>query len=173
MKIFAGSWFAVKSGFVGLIIGGVILATDALVGLEWMPNRTMSIAFAGIIILEWISRFARRAVEGYHSEGAFFSTFLQAFFENIGVTFFYLLTATGVHLFAIMFSHRSGTLFAVAAQTIKGAVFFALALMSLTFIIVNLRGEHGAKLFFERMTSILKAPGDNADAFVEDEGGKG
>ena len=167
MKVFAGSYVVAKSGLLGLLVGGALVAADALLGLEWMPNRTMSAAFAGIILVEWISRLARRAYEGWHGRHGFWSTLLQAFIENISVTIFYILVATAAHLFALMFAHR-GDFLTGAAQMVKGASFFALALMSLTFIVVNLRGERGAKLFFARAAMLWKRPQENIDVFVDD-----
>ena len=172
MKVFAGSYIAVKSGFFGLLVGGAILAMD--VAADWMPSKTVVYALLGVIAAEMLARFGRRGVEGWQ-EGepriGIFTHLLQAFFENTAALLFYTLTAACFHLLTLLYAHSPESIFYALATTLKQAYLFGIALMSINFTIINLRGEEGAKLFWRKLFSTWRDPRENADAFVNDKEG--
>ena len=170
MKVFAGTYIAVKSGFFGLLVGGAILAMD--VAVDWMPSKTVIYALLGVISAEMLARFGRRGVEGWQ-EGeprtGIFTHLLQAFFENTAALLFYTFTAACFHFLTLLYVHSPESIFFALANTLKQAYLFGIVLMSINFTIVNLRGEEGAKLFWRKLFSMWRAPKENADAFGKDE----
>ena len=170
MKVFAGSYIAIKSGCIGLMVGGAIIAMD--VAADWMPSKTVVYALLGVILAEMLARFGRRAVEGWHTEDWRLGVpthLLQAFFENTAALLFYVFTAACFHLLTLIYVTDPGSVFYALANTLKQAYLFAIAMMSINFTIINLRGEEGAKLFWNKLLSMWRNPKENADAFVDEE----